>query len=253
MALRPWVSFLFLFLWKTQNISSSFLVCLYLFPPIWLVGLLIPGPKWLRACRGWGDAWVAWSRVGLNFYPSLLNFSAASTSHFHFSTHHLAASSSLLPDHGMPAWDLLPPAAALLGEATWYWVSFSSHLPPQFALSLEQIDVHPIGWQANPDQPLFSDFKPSFCHNLQYISPFATKSIDCPLHPLQYSYFPPLPFTYSSSTTKTPDHPFTAILALISPKKLTLEFIFNSSFWEGLFSIALSLNSALIVSNQTKI
>ena len=84
MALRPWVSFLFLFLWKTQNISSSFLVCLYLFPPIWLVGLLIPGPKWLRACRGWGDAWVAWSRVGLNLFPSLLNFSAASTYHFHF-------------------------------------------------------------------------------------------------------------------------------------------------------------------------
>ena len=82
--------------------------------PLGWLGFSFPGPKWLRACCGWGDAWVAWSRVGLNLFPSLLNFSAASTSHFHFSTHHLAASSSLLPDHGMPAWDLLPPAAAHL-------------------------------------------------------------------------------------------------------------------------------------------
>ena len=111
-----------------------FLVCLFgvhLFAPFPLVGWVFsfPGPKWLRACCGWGDPGVAWSRVGLNFSPSLLNFSAASTSHFHFSTNHLAASSSLLPDHGMPAWDLLPPAAALLGEATWYLSIPSLSLP----------------------------------------------------------------------------------------------------------------------------
>ena len=109
--------------------------------PFGWLGFSFPGPKWLRACCGWGDPGVAWSRVGLNFSPSLLNFSAASTSHFHFSTHHLAASSSLLPDHGMPAWDLLPPAAALLGEATWYF-EYSLPLPPKYAPSLEQIEAH---------------------------------------------------------------------------------------------------------------
>ena len=35
-------------------------------PPLWLV-LVSPFPKWLRACCGWGDAGVAWSRVRLNF------------------------------------------------------------------------------------------------------------------------------------------------------------------------------------------
>ena len=42
-------------------------------------------------------------------------FFAASTFHFHFSTHHLAAHHpALLPGHGMPPWDLLPPSAAPL-------------------------------------------------------------------------------------------------------------------------------------------
>ena len=32
--------------------------------PPFLVGFgLLPGPKWLRACCGWGDPGVAWSRV----------------------------------------------------------------------------------------------------------------------------------------------------------------------------------------------
>ena len=78
--------------------------------PFGWLGFSFPGPKWLRACCGWGDPGVAWSRVGLNFSPSLLNFSAASTSHFHFSTHHLAAIISLSAlDYGMPAWDPPPP------------------------------------------------------------------------------------------------------------------------------------------------
>ena len=74
-----------------------------------------PWPQ-VAPCLLWlGRSWGGMVKSpGLNFAPSLLNFSAASTSHFHFSTHHLAASSSLLPDHGMPAWDLLPPAAAHL-------------------------------------------------------------------------------------------------------------------------------------------
>ena len=108
------------------NLSlSSFRVCLSLLPPLWLVGLLLPGPS-LAPCSLWlGRSGGAWSRVMAKFFQSAKFFRSLhiSLSLFHKSSccHHLA----LLPDHGMPPCDLLPPSAALYGEATWY-----EFLPP---------------------------------------------------------------------------------------------------------------------------
>ena len=90
-------------------------------PPLWLV-LFSPG-SWLRACRGWGDAGVARSRVRLNLYPAL-NFSAASTIHFHSST------TILLPSSCALAW----PRCATLGSPPPFSrvkrVGLSPPLPP---------------------------------------------------------------------------------------------------------------------------
>ena len=86
-----------------------------------LVGwVFLPWPKvapcllWLGRCLGgMVKGWAKFISLPSKFFCSLhISFS--------LSTHHLAASSSLLPDHGMPPLDLLPPAAALFGEATWY-------------------------------------------------------------------------------------------------------------------------------------
>ena len=111
--------------------------------PFGWLGFSFPGPKWLRACCGWGDAWVAWSRVGLNF-PLLTKFFCSLHISLSLSTHHLAASSSLLPDHGMPPLDLLPPAAAHLLMRP-LGIRVFLPLPPKYAPSLEQIEAHSKG------------------------------------------------------------------------------------------------------------
>ena len=92
-----------------------------LFVPSHLVGWSFdPWPKvapclsWLGRClggmvKGWAKFISLPSKFFCSFHISLS-----------LSTNHLAASSSLLPDHGMPPLDLLPPSAALFGEATWY-------------------------------------------------------------------------------------------------------------------------------------
>ena len=55
-----------------------------------------PWPQ-VAPCLLWlGRSWGGMVKSpGLNFAPSLQNFTAASTSHFHFFTHHLAAIISL--------------------------------------------------------------------------------------------------------------------------------------------------------------
>ena len=106
-------------------------------PPLWLVGSF-PWPQ-VAPCSLWlGRSGGAWSRVLAKFKIKVLNFPQPPYFTFTFHTscccHHLA----LLPDHGMPPWDLLPPSAALYGEAKLVLVY------PSQTLSLEQIDVHTI-------------------------------------------------------------------------------------------------------------
>ena len=100
--------------------------------------------KWLRARCGWGDPGVAWSRVLAKFYLQCAKFYAASTFHFHFSYSSCCHHPALLPDHGMPPWDLLPPSAAPLRRRPLGILSISSRFPPKSAPSLEQIVSHSI-------------------------------------------------------------------------------------------------------------
>ena len=100
----------------------------------------IPGPK-LAPCSLWlGRSGGAWSRVMAKFFQSAKFFRSLhiSLSLFHKSSccHHLA----LLPDHGMPPCDLLPPSAALYGEATWY--EFLPPISPPFSLSGANLCAH---------------------------------------------------------------------------------------------------------------
>ena len=118
---RPWVPLQFQF-------PKNHISCL----PFWyasicslpLVGwVFLPWPKvapcllWLGRClggmvKGWAKFISLPSKFFCSFHISLS-----------LSTNHLAASSSLLPDHGMPPLDLLPPAAAhLLMRPLGIWV-----------------------------------------------------------------------------------------------------------------------------------
>ena len=112
-----WVSCLVVVFWRCSALAVW--QPLGLTPPFWLVlvfSLALSGSVLVvaGAILGWHGQ-ESWAK----FVSPPQNFSAASTSHFHFSTHHLAAIISLSAlDYGMPAWDLPPPAAALYGEAT---------------------------------------------------------------------------------------------------------------------------------------
>ena len=133
-------------------------LCICSLPFGWL-GFPSLALKWLRARTGWGDPGVAWSRVMAKFYLQPPHFTFTfpqiillppkcyimficslhiSLSLFHTSSccHHPA----LLPDHGMPPCDLLPPSAALYGEATWY--EFLPPISPPFSLSGANLCAH---------------------------------------------------------------------------------------------------------------
>ena len=122
------------------NLSlSSFRVCLSLLPPLWLVGFLLPALHWLRARCGWGDRVVHGQGSWLNF-SKVLNFSAASISHFHFSTNHLAAiilHSCLTTacHHAISSPPRPPSTERPLGMS--FSLPHPSHIPPQLAPSLE--------------------------------------------------------------------------------------------------------------------
>ena len=97
----------------------------------WL-GFSSPALKWLRARTGWGDPGVAWSRVMAKFYlqPPHFTFTFPQTillppkCYIIFCSLHISLSLSTLHPaaiisahllgHGVPAWDLLPPAAGSL-------------------------------------------------------------------------------------------------------------------------------------------
>ena len=164
------------------------------------------------------------------FFPSLINFSAASTSHFHFSTHHLAASSSLLPDHGMPAWDLLPPAAALLGEATWYF-EYSLPLPPKYAPSLEQIDAYLKGWQSNQN-------------NHQYFSSIYLLYLSSPLQTFANFPFFHLLLLHCLHPPQIPSHIIHSFRPVLSKQATSSVLLFLSFFFlfsNGHLSLFVSL------------
>ena len=127
---------------------------------------------------------VAWSRVLAKFKIKVLNFPQPPYFTFTFHTssccHHLA----LLPDHGMPPWDLLPPSAALYGEATWYCVS-PSLIPP---LSFTGAGVaHPTG-----EQSVYTTVTLTF----QYIALYFPLALHHLIHHLLHHLLLPLHFIF---------------------------------------------------------
>ena len=98
--------------------------------PVGWLGFSSLALKWLRARCGWGDPGVAWSRVVAKFYLQCAKFYAASTSHFHLFTLICCHHPALLPDHGMPPWDLPPPSAAPLRRRPLGNSGSPSHIPP---------------------------------------------------------------------------------------------------------------------------
>ena len=89
---------------------------------------------------------LGWHGQGswLNFIFNVLNFTQPPHFTFTFSYSSCCHHPALLPDHGMPPWDLLPPSAAPLRRRPLGILSISSHLPPKSAPSLEQIVSHSI-------------------------------------------------------------------------------------------------------------
>ena len=117
----------------------------YSLPFGWLVFFSL-ALHWLRARCGWGDRVVHGQGSWLNF-SKVLNFSAASISHFHFSTNHLAAiilhSCLTTACHHAISSPPRPPS-------TERPIGISVSLPyPSQTLSLEQTDLHTICWRYN--------------------------------------------------------------------------------------------------------
>ena len=121
---------------------------------------------------------LGWHGQGswLNFIFNVLNFTQPPHFTFTFSYSSCCHHPALLPDHGMPPWDLLPPSAApLRRRPLWYF----ERIPP-FSLPNLLLHWNKLLHNQLADNLVFLHlfFLIIFLSNLQYISPFSFFNIN---------------------------------------------------------------------------
>ena len=148
------------------------------------------------------------------FYPQCAKFYAASTSHFHLFTLICCHHPALLPDHGMPPWDLPPPSAAPLRRRPLGNSGSPSHIPPTLfhwnKLTCTQFADYLINLSLSFSQTLFSIYF-SLCLHSNPLS--------------NISSYSPMPLTYSTTINTTT--PYSLPTTISSPTNYSLCYSFN--------------------------